>query len=159
MLPSGRSFESFSTGWKIHISTRIGKLQWNETYICTRDTQEANRHEHTSDGNLVVPKLDAVKVLYTETVCCDKTVQCQDLVHLNRCDERATALTDNMRDWWRLVSPQAEKDNYPKHLLALTFDSFEVNGAAHEASPSLIFGTSSSASISASLSVIEARSN
>ena len=43
--------------------------------------------------------------------------------------------------------------------LAETFDSFEVKGAAQEASPSLIFGTSSSSSIEASLSVIEARSN
>ena len=46
-----------------------------------------------------------------------------------------------------------------RHSLAETLDSFDVNGAAHEASPNLIFGTSSSPSISANLSVMDARSN
>ena len=40
-------------------------------------------------------------------------------------------------------------------LLAATCPSFEVKGAAHEASPSLILGTSSSPSISANFSVID----
>lgn len=45
------------------------------------------------------------------------------------------------------------------YSLAETFDNFDVKGAAQDASPSLIFGTSSSSSISASLSVIELMSN
>ena len=96
MLPSGRSFESFSTGWKIHISTRIGKLQWNETYLCTRDTQEANRHEHPTNGDLIITKLDTVEILYTKTVCSDKTIQGENLVHLNGGHEGAATLTNNM---------------------------------------------------------------
>ena len=44
-------------------------------------------------------------------------------------------------------------------LLAETWDSFEVKGAAQDASPSLILGTSSSPSMSASLSVIDPKSN
>ena len=44
-------------------------------------------------------------------------------------------------------------------ILAETFDNLEVKGAAQEASPNLILGTSSSSSISASLSVIDAKSN
>ena len=99
MLPSGRSFESFSTGWKIHISTRIGKLQWNETYLCTRDTQEANRHEHPANGDLIITKLDTVEILYTKTVCSDKTIQGENLVHLDCCNQRAAALANDMRNW------------------------------------------------------------
>ena len=98
MLPSGRSFESFSTGWKIHISTRIGKLQWNETYLCTRDTQEANRHEHPANGDLIITKLDTVEILYTKTVCSDKTIQGENLVHLDGRNESAATLPDDMCD-------------------------------------------------------------
>jgi hypothetical protein len=43
--------------------------------------------------------------------------------------------------------------------LAETLDSFDVNGAAQDASPSLIFGTSSSPSISARALVMLLRSN
>lgn len=46
-----------------------------------------------------------------------------------------------------------------KNALAETLDSLDVNGAAQDASPSLIFGTSSSPSISAILSVIAAKLN
>jgi hypothetical protein len=44
-------------------------------------------------------------------------------------------------------------------VLEETLESLDVNGAAHEASPSLILGGSFSSSISASLSVILAKSN
>ena len=98
MLPSGRSFESFSTGWKIHISTRIGKLQRNETYLCTRDTQEADRHQHASDRHLVVAILDTIEVLDTQTVRSDQAVEGENLVHLNSGDEGATALSDDIGD-------------------------------------------------------------
>lgn len=44
-------------------------------------------------------------------------------------------------------------------LLAETFDNFEVNGAAHDASPNLIFGGSFSSSRSAIAFVMPAMSN
>jgi len=64
----------------------------------TRDTQEANAHEHTGDGDLVVAKLDTVEVLDRERVGRDETVERQDFVHLNRGDKRASTLSDDVGD-------------------------------------------------------------
>ena len=46
-----------------------------------------------------------------------------------------------------------------RDLLAETFDSLDVKGAAQDASPNLIFGTSPSSSASARASVIAAKLN
>lgn len=59
---------------------------------------------------------------------------------------------------WMKVSKTRSSKTYFDIPLA-TLDNLEVNGAAHDASPSLIFGTSSSESISAKLFVIESRLN
>ena len=69
------------------------------TDLRTRDTQEADRHEHTSDGHLVVAELNAIEILHAQTVRRDETVQRKDLVHLYCRNQRATALTDNVRDY------------------------------------------------------------
>ena len=74
------------------------------THLGARDAIEANRHEHSSDRDLVVTKLDTIQVLHTETVRRDETVERQDLVHLDRCDERAPTLADDVRDCTRQVS-------------------------------------------------------
>ena len=73
-------------------------MQWNETYLCTRDTQEANRHEHPANGDLIITKLDTVEILYTKTVCSDETVQGENLVHLDGRDEGTATLSDDMCD-------------------------------------------------------------
>jgi hypothetical protein len=73
------------------------------TYLGARDTQEANRHEHSRDRYLVVTKLDPVKILHAQAVCGNKAIQGEDLVHLNRGDERAATLSNDMRDCKVLV--------------------------------------------------------
>ena len=45
---------------------------------------------------MIVPVFDTVKILYTESVCRDETVKCENLVHLNGGHEGAATLTNNM---------------------------------------------------------------
>lgn len=61
-----------------------------------RDAEEADRHEHTTDGVLRVAKLDTLKVQDRQGVSGDKTVESENLVHLNGGNESATALSDNV---------------------------------------------------------------
>ena len=68
------------------------------TDLGTGYTQEADGHEHACDRDLVVSEFDTVKVLYTQTVRGNETIQCKDLVHLNRRDESTTALTNDVGD-------------------------------------------------------------
>lgn len=68
------------------------------THLRPRDTQETNAHEHARDRDLIIPILDPVQVLHAERISRDETVQRQDLVHLDRRDERAAALADDVRD-------------------------------------------------------------
>ena len=67
-------------------------------YLRARDAEETHRHEHTRDRDLVIAELDAVQILYAQTVRRDQAVQSEDLVHLNSGNERAAALSDDMRD-------------------------------------------------------------
>lgn len=75
-----------------------------ETYLRTRNTVEADRHEHPGDGHLIVTELDTIQVQNTQTVRCDETVESKDLVHLDSGDKRASALADNVRDFARIKS-------------------------------------------------------
>lgn len=108
---------------------------------------------------MIVTKLDSVEVLNAKTVCRDETVQSQNFVHLNGCDERAAPLPNDMCDWKAVNKSLVGMMKWKRYVLADTWDNLEVKGAAQEASPSLIFGTSSSPSISAIFSVIEFKSN
>lgn len=58
-----------------------------------------------------------------------------------------------------IKSSRILRGNINANSLADTLDSLDVKGAAHEASPSLILGTSLSSSASASASVIAAKLN
>ena len=155
-MPNGRSRDSFSTGYTANKQV-FPKVNKGPTYLGARDTQEADRHEHTSNRHLVVAKLDSVEILHAETVRRDEAVERKNLVHLNRSNESAATLSDNVRDYKHQL--HICRVAHQQNLLADTWDSFEVKGAAQDASPSFIFGTSSSESISVILSVIEARSN
>ena len=68
------------------------------TYLCARDTEETDRHKHTVNGHLVVAELDAVQVLYTQTIRRDETIESKDLVHLDGRDQGAAALANDVRD-------------------------------------------------------------
>lgn len=68
------------------------------THLGPRYTQEADGHKHACDRHLVVSKLDTIKILYAQTVCRDETVECEDLVHLDRSYKGAATLSDNMGD-------------------------------------------------------------
>lgn len=68
------------------------------TYLGARNTQETNRHQHTADGDLVITKLDTIKVLHAQTVRRNETVQGEDLVHLNSRDQGTPSLPDDMSD-------------------------------------------------------------
>ena len=63
-----------------------------------RDAQETHTHEHTSDGDLIVTEFDTVEVLDRKGVGGDKTVEGENLVHLNRGHKGASTLSDDVRD-------------------------------------------------------------
>lgn len=67
-------------------------------YLGTRDAKEAHRHQHPSDRDLIISKLDTVQILHTQTVRGDQTIQRKDLVHLDRSNECAPSLTNDMRN-------------------------------------------------------------
>ena len=69
-----------------------------EAHLCPRNGQEADRHKHTRNSNLVIAEFDAIKVLHTQTVCSNQTVECKNLVHLNSGNEGAATLTDDIGD-------------------------------------------------------------
>lgn len=69
------------------------------THLRPRGTQETNAHQHARDRGLVISILDPVKVLRAERVRHGEGVERQDLVHLDRREERAAALADDMRGW------------------------------------------------------------
>lgn len=74
-----------------HVSKKT--LQMAHTpYLCARDAQEADRHQHPAYSNLVITKLDPIEILYAQGVCGDETVQCQDLVHLDGRHQSTAAL-------------------------------------------------------------------
>jgi hypothetical protein len=60
--------------------------------------KKADRHEHTRDRHLVVSELDPIKILHAQTVRRDQTIECEDLVHLDRSDEGAATLSNDMGD-------------------------------------------------------------
>lgn len=62
-----------------------------------RDEQEAHGSQHARDGSLRVAVLDAVVIEHAETVRVDETVQRQYAVHLQRSDECAATLTQDVQ--------------------------------------------------------------
>jgi hypothetical protein len=84
MLPSGLSRESFSTGYGRTLST-ANKNQ-PRTHLSPRYAEKTDRHQHSTDGYLIITKLDAIEVLNRQAVRSDEAIQCQDLVHLNSSD-------------------------------------------------------------------------
>jgi hypothetical protein len=69
------------------------------TDLGSRYAEEADRHQHPGDRHLVVSELDAVQILDTKTVRCNKAVESQNFVHLDGGDQCAATLSDNMGDW------------------------------------------------------------
>jgi len=86
----------------------------NATDLGSRYAQEADRHQHPSDRHLIVSELDAVQILDTETVCCNKAVESQNFVHLDGGDQCASTLSDNVRDWIKA------DDEYELHVDSLS---------------------------------------
>ena len=74
----------------------LGSKGNSPTCLGMRDTQEANRHEHTCDCHLIVAELDPIQILHTQTVRRVETVECEDLVHLDSCHERAASLPNDV---------------------------------------------------------------
>lgn len=64
----------------------------------SRNAQETDRHEHSTDGILSVAKFDALKIQNGQGVSANEAVQCENFVHLNRGNKRATALANNIRN-------------------------------------------------------------
>ena len=64
----------------------------------SRNAQEAHGHQHTSNCDLIIPKLDAIKVLNAQTVGRNQAVESQDLIHLDRGNQSTTTLSDNVGD-------------------------------------------------------------
>ena len=85
-------------GLRQTISVQSSSIHRNSFDLGSRNAQEAHGHQHTSDCDLVVSKLDAVEVLNAQTVGRNQAVESQDLIHLDRGDQSATTLSDNGRD-------------------------------------------------------------
>jgi len=102
MVLRGRSFESFSTGCKEILSSALTRIERKKggfrTYSCSRNTHEADTHQDTSDRDLVISEFDTLKVLNRESPGGNQTIQSENLVHLNRSDESAATLTNNVDD-------------------------------------------------------------
>jgi hypothetical protein len=101
MEDKGRSFDNFSTGWfsTCQEASKGRKKGARETNACARDAHEANRHQDTGDGNLVVTKFDALEVLYTQSPRRDEAVEGENLVHLDSGDQCASSLANDVDDW------------------------------------------------------------
>lgn len=63
-----------------------------------REREEADRHEHSTDSNLSVTKLDTIQIKNGQGVGRNETVQGQNLVHLNSGNKGTSSLTDDVRD-------------------------------------------------------------
>lgn len=90
------------TGWTPGIA-----LVWNywfaverqdRAHLGSRNTVEADTHQDTGDGDLVISEFDSVKVLYTERVGRDKSVETKDQEHLSSGHQSASTLTDDAGD-------------------------------------------------------------
>jgi hypothetical protein len=68
-----------------------------KSHLGARNTQKADRHQHPRDSDLVITKLDTIKVLHAQTVRCDQAVKSKNLVHLNGGHKSTTTLPDDMR--------------------------------------------------------------
>ena len=53
---------------------------------------------------MIISIFDAIEVLYTESPSGNKTVQSQNLVHLDSCDQSAAALSNDVTDWGKEMS-------------------------------------------------------
>ena len=85
-MPNGRSRDNF-TGYTANKQV-YPKVNKGLTYLGMRDTQEADRHEHTSNRHLVVTKLDSVEILHAETVRRDEAVEHKNLVRTTAGNRR-----------------------------------------------------------------------
>lgn len=70
-----------------------------QTYLGSGDTQETDTHQHTSNGHLVITKLDAVKVLNRQGIGGDKTIERENLVHLDSGDKSTSTLADDVGNY------------------------------------------------------------
>ena len=108
MLPCGRSLDSFSTGCKstfffVQSMSNAGILcgtnkKKGGTDLGSRDAEKTGRHADTLDGHLIVAKLDTIQILNAKTVSRDQTIRREDFVHLSRCNECTSPLSDDRRD-------------------------------------------------------------
>jgi hypothetical protein len=64
----------------------------------SRDGQEADAHEHSTDRDLTISEFDTLEIQNTETVRGYQAVESKNLVHLNSGHESATTLSDNVRN-------------------------------------------------------------
>lgn len=69
------------------------------SYLGTRDAIEADRHEHSSNRNLVITKFDAIEIQDAQAVRGDEAIESENLVHLNSRDEGGSSLANDVRDW------------------------------------------------------------
>ena len=98
MFPSGRSRDSFSTGWSEIVNNGCLGVR-SHSHLSPGDTQEADGHEHPSDRDLVITELDSIQVLHAETVRRNQAVQSEDLVHLYGGNEGAPSLPNDRSNW------------------------------------------------------------
>ncbi|KAG9766035.1 putative cation transporting ATPase, partial [Aureobasidium melanogenum] len=124
------------------------------TYLGTRDGEEADTHQHTTDGDLTIAELDTVKVQHTQTVGRDQAVQSQDLVHLDGSNESATTLADDVRNGDNVGQLTSERSSN-RGITKLDSRRFVVvRGALVPASPSLAVAVAISALCLASVTAL-----
>jgi len=70
----------------------------SEAHLGSRNAVEANTHQDTGDGDLVISELDSVQVLDTQRVGGDKSVETKDQEHLSSGNQSTSTLTDDAGD-------------------------------------------------------------
>ncbi len=72
----GETFDGLLRRVLVGRGNRVGGWREGIAYLCARDGEEADAHEHAADCYLAVAEFDAFQVQHAETVRADQAVQC-----------------------------------------------------------------------------------
>ena len=105
MLGNGRCFDNVFRGCK-KARTRIKSVKfsftafkrWKKNHLGSGDEEEACGQQKSLQRGLPIGELDPLQIEHRLRVSQDQRIQSQDLEHLERGDQRASALLDDVVD-------------------------------------------------------------